>query len=98
MFRVVLMIRRPPRSTLFPYTTLFRSTNRSSFGGEGTGLRPWGVSSGSPTTGLRRWGGDTLQFLYARLCNSAGALDGRRVARPHVFPAPGGRVPWPQHL
>src|SRR2546430_10240900 len=25
------MIRRPPRSTLFPYTTLFRST--SSFGG-----------------------------------------------------------------
>src|SRR2546422_7242804 len=23
------MIRRPPRSTLFPYTTLFRSTNRS---------------------------------------------------------------------
>src|SRR3712207_4693037 len=22
------MIRRPPRSTLFPYTTLFRSTNR----------------------------------------------------------------------
>src|SRR3712207_8734818 len=24
------MIRRPPRSTLFPYTTLFRSTMRSS--------------------------------------------------------------------
>src|SRR3712207_9256526 len=24
-----LMIRRPPRSTLFPYTTLFRSTNMS---------------------------------------------------------------------
>src|SRR2546426_7682162 len=24
-----LMIRRPPRSTLFPYTTLFRSTYRS---------------------------------------------------------------------
>src|SRR2546430_13234062 len=23
------MIRRPPRSTLFPYTTLFRSTNQS---------------------------------------------------------------------
>src|SRR6266516_5028951 len=23
------MIRRPPRSTLFPYTTLFRSTDRS---------------------------------------------------------------------
>src|SRR2546422_6623070 len=25
-----LMIRRPPRSTLFPYTTLFRSPSRSS--------------------------------------------------------------------
>src|SRR2546423_5894181 len=27
------MIRRPPRSTLFPYTTLFRSRKRRSFGG-----------------------------------------------------------------
>src|SRR5256885_12732383 len=26
------MIRRPPRSTLFPYTTLFRSRDRSTFG------------------------------------------------------------------
>src|SRR5439155_9215035 len=25
------MIRRPPRSTLFPYTTLFRSVERSAF-------------------------------------------------------------------
>src|SRR3712207_8699414 len=42
MFVCVLMIRRPPRSTLFPYTTLFRSLGRA---GEalreehGTGLR-----------------------------------------------------------
>ena len=28
-----LMIRRPPRSTLFPYTTLFRSTGRRRHGG-----------------------------------------------------------------
>src|SRR2546430_11441617 len=27
MFFFFLMIRRPPRSTLFPYTTLFRSTS-----------------------------------------------------------------------
>src|SRR3712207_8141540 len=27
MFFFFLMIRRPPRSTLFPYTTLFRSSN-----------------------------------------------------------------------
>src|SRR3712207_7027062 len=30
------MIRRPPRSTLFPYTTLFRSLDRD--GGRGRGL------------------------------------------------------------
>src|SRR2546430_5983293 len=29
------MIRRPPRSTLFPYTTLFRSTNRPQATGHG---------------------------------------------------------------
>src|SRR3989442_10827322 len=28
MFFFFLMIRRPPRSTLFPYTTLFRSNTR----------------------------------------------------------------------
>src|SRR2546421_12028584 len=33
------MIRRPPRSTLFPYTTLFRSANRSRLkGARGPGL------------------------------------------------------------
>src|SRR2546422_4751658 len=30
------MIRRPPRSTLFPYTTLFRSLLRSRFPGQHT--------------------------------------------------------------
>src|SRR5688572_31509644 len=30
LFFFFLMIRRPPRSTLFPYTTLFRSRNRRS--------------------------------------------------------------------
>src|SRR3712207_9130742 len=35
-----LMIRRPPRSTLFPYTTLFRSPRRSAPGpGAAPGLR-----------------------------------------------------------
>src|SRR5688572_32658833 len=29
-FLFFLMLRRPPRSTLFPYTTLFRSSSRSS--------------------------------------------------------------------
>src|SRR5687767_15560368 len=36
-----LMIRRPPRSTLFPYTTLFRS-------GADRGQRPLGAHGGEP--------------------------------------------------
>src|SRR5438477_4889906 len=32
LFVFFLMIRRPPRSTLFPYTTLFRSPRRFWFG------------------------------------------------------------------
>src|SRR3712207_7706143 len=37
-----LMIRRPPRSTLFPYTTLFRSLQR------------WGERTGSPVVARER--------------------------------------------
>src|SRR3712207_7173913 len=33
-----LMIRRPPRSTLFPYTTLFRSLAAPVWGAKGVGL------------------------------------------------------------
>src|SRR2546426_8381365 len=50
------MIRRPPRSTLFPYTTLFRSTGWSCeevFGPKLTALFQTGssVTSGSSATG-----------------------------------------------
>src|SRR3712207_8551457 len=34
------MIRRPPRSTLFPYTTLFRSNGGGSFSVRGAGRLP----------------------------------------------------------
>src|SRR3712207_7236156 len=34
------MIRRPPRSTLFPYTTLFRSSTGTTFGTEGRTAMP----------------------------------------------------------
>src|SRR2546430_9886668 len=40
------MIRRPPRSTLFPYTTLFRSSYHQ-------GLSPWPTATVS--SGLRAW-------------------------------------------
>src|SRR5258708_23650896 len=40
------MIRRPPRSTLFPYTTLFRSLRRRPDGGR--------IRQAGPLRGLRR--------------------------------------------
>src|SRR2546429_8241531 len=45
------MIRRPPRSTLFPYTTLFRSS-RSGFAGD-SGDEGRGAASGIPPGGRR---------------------------------------------
>src|SRR5258705_8102603 len=51
------MIRRPPRSTLFPYTTLFRSTVRSGGATSAPGARPRSGSSPArgclPDSGLR---------------------------------------------
>src|SRR3712207_7111250 len=41
------MIRRPPRSTLFPYTTLFRSRPAGARAGEGGSARPWPRPSAS---------------------------------------------------
>src|SRR3712207_9463114 len=46
-FFFFLMIRRPPRSTLFPYTTLFRSVQialTAIIGGRGT---VWGPAAGA---------------------------------------------------
>src|SRR5438046_10301668 len=50
LFFFFLMIRRPPRSTLFPYTTLFRSRRRALFtrargGATRVGLRAGGWAS-----------------------------------------------------
>src|SRR5437588_8092546 len=57
------MIRRPPRSTLFPYTTLFRSGPDRSFrcpsgglsrrGEAGRGVRRASVDAGVPLVALR---------------------------------------------
>src|SRR5260370_27566756 len=41
------MIRRPPRSTLFPYTTLFRSRRSASAARGSPWLRSWSLSSRS---------------------------------------------------
>src|SRR3712207_8334327 len=52
LFFFFLMIRRPPRSTLFPYTTLFRSEVDASrlgprLGGHGSGLQRLGGGAAS---------------------------------------------------
>src|SRR5437667_7350746 len=48
------MIRRPPRSTLFPYTTLFRSAYDAPFGGEIPPDHSSGFSTGLMSIALDR--------------------------------------------
>src|SRR2546425_2258862 len=60
------MIRRPPRSTLFPYTTLFRSQK---------GRRAWeGLVLRAPMIGPL-----VAQFAMARFCRMLGTLLGAGV-------------------
>src|SRR3712207_7865982 len=47
------MIRRPPRSTLFPYTTLFRSSSRPVLRGSGQARRV--LREGPARVGRRGW-------------------------------------------
>src|SRR5215475_15588650 len=72
MFVFFLMIRRPPRSTLFPYTTLFRSAppaparrSRSTAGG-----RCWsrGRRSGGPDRKSTRLNSSHVKISYAVFC------------------------------
>src|SRR5207249_11461204 len=50
-FLFFLMIRRPPRSTLFPYTTLFRSAPALRHPAAASGLPPGGGSRTDPFPG-----------------------------------------------
>src|SRR3712207_6555513 len=70
-----LMIRRPPRSTLFPYTTLFRSRRT-----------PWGHTSGDDRGGLFRSidGGRNWKKLEGGLPKTVGRIG---VAVAHSNPA-----------
>src|SRR2546430_4766562 len=57
-----LMIRRPPRSTLFPYTTLFRSAL--------TGARHSAFAPGTPTLAESGLPGFDVWTWYAVLCTA----------------------------
>src|SRR5215813_15301857 len=60
VFFFFLMIRRPPRSTLFPYTTLFRSSTP-----------PWQFdSTRRRAVGLQHHAGDLLDRKSTRLNSS----------------------------
>src|SRR3712207_7315068 len=69
------MIRRPPRSTLFPYTTLFRSEHRRAAEGAAGGRRP-GVGAGVPR--LHRRGDHGLLPDRAHGHEPHGLRDGAR--------------------
>src|SRR3712207_8353505 len=77
------MIRRPPRSTLFPYTTLFRSEAvRGRFVLDGF---PWGRLGFSQTEGpllaLAAYGGVPLVSFAVALVGALGAAADRKSTR-----------------
>src|ERR1041385_829827 len=96
-----LMIRRPPRSTLFPYTTLFRSRPRSCWprssagpcGPSSTRRRPgcWGgAGRRSPIargSPSTRWTPGSCTPCCRRACSTTSCCMGRSVAEPGSAPA-----------
>src|SRR3712207_1221350 len=98
-----LMIRRPPRSTLFPYTTLFRSRRASSCrgvggavpgraGGDDSAALPGDLALGA---GAHRAGGGRGPGLRAALGDATGGalqrLRSRGPGRPAAAQWPGGQ-------
>src|SRR5256885_12148261 len=70
LFFFFLMIRRPPRSTLFPYTTLFRSRcHPLRVGNRGSGCTP-PACCGNPPTDRKstRLNSSHLVISYAVFC------------------------------
>src|SRR5256885_14809121 len=77
------MIRRPPRSTLFPYTTLFRSANADSQCGDRTRADP---ERGAEETD-RSDGSDMTEGAGATACHAfKNEADASRLD-PHLPPA-----------
>src|SRR5438045_6278828 len=70
-----LMIRHPPRSTLFPYTTLFRSRGAGRVGADGADARrvedagdPDGAGTGRADRKSTRLNSSHLGISYAVFC------------------------------
>src|SRR3712207_8561759 len=76
------MIRRPPRSTLFPYTTLFRSRRlsgrRQGASGASSGERARRRSDRARGSGIRRSGGSLLASPRSRSEEHTSELQSRQ--------------------
>src|SRR6266496_1746863 len=62
------MIRRPPRSTLFPYTTLFRSRGRAAAPRRVPRPRPSGGATGPRDRKSTRLNSSHVEISYAVFC------------------------------
>src|SRR2546426_12605732 len=81
------MIRRPPRSTLFPYTTLFRTLRLAAGPGRNPGLAVRSAAVRAPSG---------LATRHARRCRAARARLGRRALRPAARAVLGAGRPPPR--
>src|SRR3712207_196911 len=81
------MIRRPPRSTLFPYTTLFRSVGYAVHTWELAALRAWAVTFLAATAtrlGVPDWmPSPAILFTAAGLVGIAVSVTGNETAQRH---------------
>src|SRR3989449_11390517 len=89
-----LMIRRPPRSTLFPYTTLFRSVDGRARGGVGALVDSVGnavaVGVGGAALGVYMRAGGRVGALIEPVVHAVVVRVDRTALRVH--PSPGGRA------
>src|SRR5438132_7207776 len=97
----LLMLRRPPRSTLFPYTTLFRSTpptRRARSSATAARAGPEGAA-GPPRPRARRRSEEHTSELQSHSDLVCRLLLEKKKSRGahHSEPAPARRPPQPSH-
>src|SRR5256885_958183 len=90
-----LMIRRPPRSTLFPYTTLFRSMERasllSSYGAQLVLTAAWEGMKGSIKEAEALVAANPDYFMPDQFSNPANPAMHRKTTAPEIWEAMDGR-------
>src|SRR2546428_6485147 len=94
MFFFFLMIRRPPRSTLFPYTTLFRSLRAGEWVPLHVLLEGVAIASANDaaTALAERLAGDESVFVERMNAKARElGLAGTRFTNPHGLPDPNQR-------